>query len=108
MNEWTLIVQQLGVPVAILMAMGLGIFKAFRWAAPIGHKLAEKHGSLVDKLETYLDKTSTMLESQAKHLDGQQQVKLQKLNEIHGDVKAVHLDVRSIGQDVRSMRERNS
>lgn len=96
MSEWITVAQTLGVPVAIMAAMGLGIWRAFTWAAPIGHELAKKHGSLVEKLETYLDRTSEMLSTQSKHLDDQHTNKLAKLNEIHTDLRGIGLDVKDI------------
>lgn len=100
MSEWISVAQSLGVPVAIMFAMGVGIWRAFTWAAPIGHELAKKHGSLVEKLETYLDRTSEMLSSQVKHLDDQHGTKIAKLNEIHTDVRGIGIDVKTIKEKI--------
>lgn len=101
MTEWVQVIQSVGVPVAILIAMGLGIWRAFNWAAPIGHDLAKRHSSLVEKLETYLDRTSEMLGTQSKHLEEQHQNKLLKLNEIHTDVRGISIDVKEIKERIK-------
>jgi hypothetical protein len=101
MTEWITVAQTLGVPVAIMFAMGLGIWRAFYWIAPIVHELAVKHGSLVDKLETYLDRTSEMLNTQAKHWDEQHINKIAKLNDIHADVRCISSDVKEIKERVK-------
>lgn len=95
------VVQTLGVPVAILAALGLAIWKAFRWAAPIVHELAMKHGSLVDKLQEYLDSTSETLGRQATHLESQHGIKIAKLQEIHTEVRGIAVDVKDIKEKVR-------
>lgn len=101
MQEWVNVIQTLGVPVAILCALGIAIWRAFTFTAPIFHDLAKKHGSLVSKLEEYLDKTSDMLGMQAKHLEDQHGHKLAKLNEIHVDVRGISVDVKEIKERVK-------
>lgn len=101
MQEWAQLVQSLGVPVAILAALGLAIWRAFHWGAPIFHDLAVKHGELVDKLQEYLDSTSDTLNLQSKHLDDQHGAKLVKLNEIHTDVRGIAIDIKDIKEKVR-------
>lgn len=101
MNEWVNVVQTLGVPFVVMAAMAFAIWRAFHWFAPIGHELAKKHGSLVEKLETYLDRTSEMLATQAKHLDEQHVNKISKLNDIHTDVRGIGMDVKEIKERVK-------
>lgn len=64
MTELLSLVDKLGVPVAALIALGLGIRASLIWLAPRVDKVVDAHVGFVKTVETQVDRQTTIMEAQ--------------------------------------------
>lgn len=77
--DWSQLLQDKGIAVVALIAIGAGFWRVFRFAAPICVRLAEGHSNLMETLQTTLVSQAQSAEEHSAKLDLQGQ----KLDE-HG------------------------
>lgn len=69
MNEWTRIVQSLGVPVAVMLGMAYALARVARWGAPRLDDLAEAHKLFLAQTVTNQQSMRGLLEQNHERLE---------------------------------------
>ena len=112
MTEYLPFIERLGLPIALLLVVGVAIWRVARWSGPIVQGVVQKHVEAVDALEKNSAKTADAIESLSRAVETQGEQTGKMLTRISEGIavigRAVSPDstgVRELPSDVRQMRE---
>lgn len=75
-------IERLGLPVALLLGIGFGVVKVFRWGAPIVERLAENQISFTNAIEVLAQRTADAVEAIVPRLSDSEGL----IREIHSSI----------------------